>query len=307
MDKKCLNYRDFDYNNEKLYTIKDLKYIFKCYNYKPIYKKKSELYNECCVFLKKTHCAKIIQRCWRKYFIYIYNTITGPAIIKRSICNNIEEFLTLDSVNKINYYDFISFKDNDGFIYGFSMNSLKMIIKDNKLKNPYNRNIIPNNIVDLIKKKQTFNKIMKVNKIRIENNKSDFISLFQKMDELGNITMVEWLTDLTPSLLRIFIIELHEIWNYRAGLTKQDKINLCPPHGNPFINTPMNQMIQKNYNQSSTILYQYIHNIFCLLLDNPGTDNESKKICSFHILITLTLVSEEAANSLPWLYNSAII
>ena len=181
-----------------------------------------------------------------------------------------------------------------------------MILKDNKLKNPYNRNNISMDTINIIKKKLEYNKIMNVNEIIVKSTKPDFISLFQIMDELGNITMVEWLTELSPKLLRIFIIELHDIWNYRAGLNINNKKELCPPHGNPFINTPIHSILQKKYKPNSDILYQYIHNIFCILLHNENSDQESKKVCSIHILIALTLVNQDAANALPWLYNSSL-
>jgi hypothetical protein len=179
--------------------------------------------------------------------------------------------------------------------------------KEKDFKNPYNRNIIPLNIVNLIKKKDLFNKIMNVNKIIMVENRPDFVYFFQKMDELGNFTMVEWLTDLSPNLLRKFINELYEIWNYRAGLSNDDKKKLCPPYGNPFINIPLRSILDRKYKLSSDHLFQYIHSIFCLLLNNEMNGDEEKKICSIHILISLTLVNQNAANALPWLYNSAII
>lgn len=307
MEKTYLDNRYFDYNNEKLYTIKDLNIIFKNNNYKPLNKKKKELYFECCLLLKKIEAKSIIQKYWRKYFITIYNKISGPAIIKRNICNNVEEFLTLDSVYNINYYDFISFKDKDGFIYGFSIHSLKILLKDNILKNPYNRNVISSSINHFIQKKYKFNKIMNVTENKPINPRPDLITFFQTMDEFGNITMVQWLTDLTPKLLKKFILELHDIWNYRAGLSIIDKKKLCPPQGNPFINIPITSILDKKYKPTNDILYQYIHSIFYLLLHNHYSTIECKKICSIHILLALTIVSENAANALPWLYNSTII
>jgi hypothetical protein len=148
---------------------------------------------------------------------------------------------------------------------------------------------------------------MNVNKIIMVENRPDFVYFFQKMDELGNFTMVEWLTDLSPNLLRKFINELYEIWNYRAGLSNDDKKKLCPPYGNPFINIPLRSILDRKYKLSSDHLFQYIHSIFCLLLNNEMNGDEEKKICSIHILISLTLVNQNAANALPWLYNSAII
>ena len=61
------------------------------------------------------------------------------------------------------------------------------------------------------------------------------ISLFQKIDEHGFITNIEWFHSLSRNSLIRYIRELGDIWNYRAQLSNETKINICPPSGNPFI------------------------------------------------------------------------
>ena len=45
--------------------------------------------------------------------------ITKPAFINRKLCINDIDFCTLDNINEIKLYNFFSFKDEDGYIYGF--------------------------------------------------------------------------------------------------------------------------------------------------------------------------------------------
>jgi hypothetical protein len=55
----------------------------------------------------------------------------------------------MDELKILPFYQFFSFKDEDGFIYGFDIISLyNLIIKsrkngENNVKNPYNRTVIP--------------------------------------------------------------------------------------------------------------------------------------------------------------------
>ena len=61
------------------------------------------------------------------------------------------------------------------------------------------------------------------------------------MDELGNYTEVEWFNQLRKNELCKFLYELYEIWFYRAQLSRETQISICPPNGNPFFN--INQII----------------------------------------------------------------
>jgi hypothetical protein len=111
------------------YTILKLKKIGDKYNIKWKSKKKADIQNECFSFLKNSFYVAKIQKIWRNYFIRLFNKTHGPAIFKRTICNNLEDFLTTETMNEIDYYFFVSYKDTDGFIYGFNIISLFNLIK----------------------------------------------------------------------------------------------------------------------------------------------------------------------------------
>ena len=101
-----------------------------------------------------------------------------------------------------------------------------------------------------------------------------------------------------PQLIKL-IRELADIWNYRASLTSQVKIAICPPHGNPFSGINIHHL----NNQNAQTLKINILNIFDNLISkSPERNNQS--LGAFYILGSLTLVSQNAANALPWLYES---
>ena len=83
-------------------------------------------------------------------------------------------------------------------------------------------------------------------------------------------------------------------------LSNETKRTICPPDGNPFRN----------------INYNYLHNepdeenVKQCVLDilekfiNTGIDHDNKSLGAYYVLGALTLVNENAAVSLPWLYQS---
>jgi hypothetical protein len=94
-----------------------------------------------------------------------------------------------------------------------------------------------------------------------------------------------------------------DIWNYRANLSIDDKILICPPSGDPFNGIPHILRILKSQNATSirlreivlTILEKFVYESF---------NSENRGLRVMYILTALTSVSNNAANSMPWLYDS---
>ena len=121
------------------------------------------------------------------------------------------------------------------------------------------------------------------------------------MDELGNYTQIEWFLSLNNFKLRKFILELYDIWFYRSQLTPNMRNNICPPHGNPFININMNN-VQNFYfpHESLRNMCYIIMNV--ILFSSNNKDNQT--MGALYILTALTIVNSEAAIAMPWLYYS---
>jgi hypothetical protein len=305
--KSCNEYIFLKQNN---YTLKELKEICNSFQIKPKNKKKQELTDECYLHLRNSYYIKKIQSQWRKWVINSFKKSQGPAIFNRKLCNNVDDFLTTENMNEIDYYFFISFKDKDGFIYGFNIISLyNLIIKDN-FTNPYTRNPFTEDFINTIKKRTIYNKILgKTNhsineQVQFQTIDQKIVSLFQKMDNLGNYTQSEWLTKLSTFKMKRFIIELYDIWNYRAQLTHEVKTLICPPNGNPFLNIPL-QTIELNNNLNIAHLKHYAYIIIHLLI-HSATLRENQSLGAIYVLSALTIVNPETAEALPWLYESVI-
>ena len=98
---------------------------------------------------------------FRGYIRRKFNKLKGPAIYTKK-CVNETDFFTLDDLKTLSYEQFFSFTDKDGFIYGFDICSLyNMIDVEKCYKNPYNRNTIPNYILEDLKYIDKLGKILK--------------------------------------------------------------------------------------------------------------------------------------------------
>tara|TARA_B100001093_G_scaffold489344_1_gene527423 strand:- start:510 stop:1583 length:1074 start_codon:yes stop_codon:yes gene_type:complete len=294
------------------YNLQQLKLINKHYKLKTTGNKdllKKHSFN----YMYYSYNATIIQKNYRKNIIKNYIKLHGPGFFDKSKCCNDCDFCTLDYLKDIPYTQFISFKDEDNFIYGFDINSLYNLYIKNKsqVENPFNKKILRKNVFNGLIKYIKLSKLLNIdininyseiaNLSEIKKIEMKALTLFQKMDSLGNYTNMNWFMTLDKYENIKFIRELHDIWNYRADLTQETKREICPPYGNPFRNININLI--NSYNLNS--VRKFALNIMDELI-NKGINNDSKSLGIIYILSSLTLVNSSAAEAMPWLYESVL-
>ena len=303
-------YNDYKLLRDNNYTIPEMKEIAKQFLFKFKQKKKKEMMSELYEYLYKNCCIKKIQNLWNKYFIKMFNSLQGPAYIKRHLCNNVEDFLTTEEIKDIEYYYFFSYKDIDGFIYGFNLISIHNLIIKKDTKNPYTRNLFSLELIENVQKRINYNKILKkVNQEittidQINNYNSSFVTLFQKIDLLGNYTQAEWIINLNNVQLRRFLLELYDIWDYRSQLSIEMKLAICPPTGMPFREIPVH-ILQRNFNINIDLLKKFAINIIDKLI-NASNNRDNQSLGAMYVLSALTIVNTTAAEAMPWLYQSVL-
>ena len=280
---------------------------------------KSILLNRIISHIIKNNVIIKIQKIFRGFHQRIKNSLRGPALFNRKLCNNENDFLSYEELKDIKYYQFFSFRDNDGFIWGFDILSFYNLIyttKNNKkqmssitnIKNPYNRNLIPIDIIHrmnklLVTDKHKINIIIPIVESHEEKN-LDFrvLELFQSINSLGHYSDLNWFMNLDLINLVKYILELMYIWNFRSQLSNQTKCSICYPHGNPF----------RNINILSVKRETNINNLRKIILDimeqlvYSGINTDNRTLGSYYVLGALTLVSTDASNSIPWLHMSMV-
>jgi len=296
------------------YNIKQLKQCSKEYKLK-LTGNKQQLTTRLFAYLYLSNLAIKIQKIIRGCLQRKYNNIHGPAYKNRLLCTNNFDFLSMDELTNIPNEQFFSFRDEDGFIYGFDILSLyNLIYKCNGLvNNPFNKKPISSKIIENFRSLLRLSRVLKINIItEIDDVTKDItdkkaielraITLFQNMDALGNYTDTQWFLTLNIRKLRIFITELADIWNSRARLTTEMKRMICPPYGNPFQGVPNYRIL--NVIDDTDEIRKICLGIMERFI-NSSADKDNKCLGAYYILAAITLVNHAAATSLPWLYQAA--
>lgn len=308
------NFNEYELLLKYNYNIKQLKQIAKEHKLK-IIGNKEQLVLRIYSYLYLSHLVIRVQKIMRGCLCRKYNNTHGPAFKNRSLCTNTFDFLSMDELTNIPNEQFFSFKDDDGFIYGFDILSLhNLIYKCNGIvKNPFNQQPLSSKVIENFR---TLLRVSRVLKINISTEISDVtkevsdkksvelraLTLFQNIDSLGNYSNAQWFLSLNRNQLIKFIRELVDIWQYRANLPNETKRNICHPSGNPFQRLP-------NYNILHTL--ENLDDVRKIILEimeklvNTGIDKDNKCLGAYYVLGAITLVSNEAATSLPWLFEAA--
>ena len=278
---------------------------------------KITLQNRISTFLRQSCLAIQLQRLYRGFITRKYIHTRGPGIYKRSICVNDTDFLSLDDLTEIPHYQFFSFKDADGHVYGFDVRSAHTMFCSGKhqkkdIFNPYNRKEIPDDIIRALKTNISSAKLMKY-PIELEIKEDvdappltpeqkfnqELVTILQAIDQLGNYTNMSWFTGLTHYGWLALINHIFDIWIYRSQLPEETRREFFPPNGKPFTGVRIERvrvMQTKELKECAiTILRRFV-------MTSPN--EEMRKLGALYVLGALTLVCPPAAQAMPWLYES---
>ena len=312
-DKKYDSY--FDVNNyEELKEIRCSKNILKknCKNNNlRISGNKPELLNRLYNVLRWNKYSTKIQSLMRGNIRRKLNRLKGVNFKKgkQIYCVNETDFLSLEPIKDIGYYQLVYLKDHK-FNYAFDLCSIyNMLIINKSNKNPYTRQTINKKKIIKLKKIIRLSLILKDNIVLkleddaeelTEKQKIEFktLRLFQKIDEYGYVTDRGWFLDLSIDDLLDYVNNLFDIWNYRVEIPLETKRGICPPYGIIMAN---------HYSHWGDRGLEYTQKKTLKVIDqmiNSGTTEEFKKLGALYVLGAFTIVSQNAANSLPWLYET---
>lgn len=287
------------------HTIPQLKEICKHHKLK-VSGNKTQLVERINKHLKETTSAIKIQRIYRNYLVRQYNYYKGYHL--KTKCTNETDFYSLDELSEVQYEQFFAFKDVSGHVYGWDIASLwNLLVRTKpgeKLVNPYNCQPFPNEMWASLKNVFKLTKILKINvKFNVDVDESymnsfesKLLSTFQHINSLGNYTDHNWVIQLNSSQLHRFLKELTDIWMYRAGLDITTRNLICYHY--PFIEYNLNLI---DFNELREIALTTIINLVY-----KGQTAEYQQLGAMYVLTALTIVSTDAANSLPWLYSSVV-
>lgn len=304
------SYKEYYLLLELNYNVSQLKSICKKYKLK-VSGNKNEKIHRIYNFLKFSYYTTKIQKLYRGYLMRKYIYFKGIKLKKIGF-NNPQDFLTFEKTAEIPFDQLFCYKDEDGFLYGFDIRSIyNMLLLNKTAKNPYNRKDITietiekvTNMIKLGKKILKRNMLIEMDNDIDElplNKQLDLaaVSIFQKIDELGFISDSKWFINLNKIRMVKFVRELIDVWSYRLKIPTSMKRKIIPPHGNPFIEIELDKLREYSFIKIKKLVLRMIKNLV-----SAGVDNDAKYLGTHYVLGALTLVNYEAANALPWLYES---
>lgn len=81
----------------------------------------------------------LISKIWKGYFVRKKLALAGPGVIKRNLCNNTDELVSLEPISKVDIFDYFGFEEN-GKVYGFDIRTILDILQlSTQPANPYTR------------------------------------------------------------------------------------------------------------------------------------------------------------------------
>lgn len=238
-----------------------------------------------------------------KEFTYGCNIRSMIELLKRSDNNNPYNRQPLSKAiinDTISLYNLCFILCND-----FSKQNLPYKVPNVKSNNIRRRNshtIDYSPITRTITNMEDLERYNRIHNIRTNTIENRINELFIEIDLLGNYTNREWFDNLDlRDYIRLYR-KLYEIWYYAGSLTREIQNNICPfysPFEGIFTRPLLHNEIQ--FNQIKTACLIVIENMVY-----SGINIDFRKIGTLHALTALTFVSQDARQSLPWLYETII-
>ena len=290
----------------------------------------TRLYN----YLFLSNMAVRVQAFFRGFIIKEYIRLHGFKA--RESCVNERDITTMEEISKIPLHQLYIIRQQEGErerdikYYGFDMISIFNLfiesakIPDNKtyiydkdmcytigrrVDNPYTKTVLPDNEFSKILKVLRYGEILG---FRIDTYFDDLkphdyvdninlrvITLFNEINNLGNYANIQWFYSLDSIRLIDFITELRDIWIYRANLSDRVKYEICPPYGNPFMGILLTALPIMEYPLIRSICVKIMEEMIYKCINDS-----SKSLGAYYVLACLTLVNRDAADAMPWLYQS---
>ena len=254
---------------------------------------------------------KKIQAIWRKYAPLRRYRLQGPATNAIDLATNQTELYSLDSIAAIPKPYFISFADARKCIWAFDIRTLVHSMATGfPSHNPYTRDTLLDTAKARIHRRIQWLRSRKYQILHVNTEvltpeqawNQNVLDIFLKIEALGYYVSCDWYHAMSAAEHTVFYARLFQLWNWRLGLTPQEKERIVPGHfagGRRLFRFPPEDTIDKSrgwWEKTSLALIE--------AFITRAHDKEQHKMGALYVLMALVQASRPAALALPWIVET---
>ena len=265
-----------------------------------------------CVFItiasrKELTAIRIIQRVWRRISPFLHVKAHGIGFYQKYKSVNNSEVFSLEPVEQIPNLYYFSYVDAKKNLWSFDIRSLGQLISfGDAKKNPYTREPFIPSVLTRIRNRLTWlrkRKYSVVYPIGIDLTQEQLwsqkvLDFFMKIESFGYYVSCEWFTSMGVEDHKKFYKTLYELWNYRLGLTTQDRLRISPGTKPLFKHTP-DELDRHRAHTAQWWERLNLSLIEALLTRSP--DKEQQRLGATYCVMGLVGTVPAAAESFPWM------
>ena len=257
--------------------------------------------------------ARRIQGWWRRSLPSLLFNRQGPSVNCHILSQNTTEVYSMEPIEKIPTFFFFSYADTQKNIWAFDIRSLSHILAEGKqLENPYTREPFSPKTVQKVREHISYlrKRNYPVLYLQGENLSQEqewnqrVLDVFMKLECLGYSAACSWYHGLSLNDHQDFYKMMFELWNYKIGLTAQEKELIVPGHikgASKLFKWSPETVILADHNlrwwQKQNL--QLIHTFL-----GRSTDKAKNALGAVYIMMGIVHVSDDAAEAYPWIVET---
>lgn len=233
--------------------------------------------------------------------VKLQSLIRKYLLRSRYNCVNQVDFYTQDAlINTPSPYFITLCDETTSITYGYDLRSLKRLLHDSKV-NPFTTKDFTLRM--LMKAFATIKRteqlgyscdIIPDKMTKEQEYRALVLTVFQKINMLGNYADDSWYLELTIDQLKKLYVGAEDIWNYRTQMPVDEKCKIVKS-GSIFVETSrVKTMKSEQHRELSVMIIQEFDRIV-----SEGINIECKKLGAMLALTALTEVSTKAAAAMP--------
>ena len=269
--------------------------------------------NDSICYKRSNHtAAKKIQAAWRRAAPFIRLVHQGPAATYRTLSMNTTELYSLESVTTIPMVYYFSFVDSRHNLWCFDIRSLGQILSVGTLReNPYTREPLTERVIKRIMARITWLRKRRwlvfyptgADLTSEQMWKQKILDLFMKIESFGYYVSCEWFHSMTIQDHQTFYVTLYNLWNFRLGLTAQDRNTIVPGHTMKAGNNKLFRYLPgqlKEYENKPIHWWEKVNLYLIESFLTRAAEKESQKLGAMYCVMGFVEVNEDAAAVFPW-------